>query len=357
MIKKSFDVDNQAEWEPSPVFLKYALATLFVGALCFIGVIYVMTPDQTGRYLGPAMGAAIAVLARGLLAAGNPLASLRLLAFGTWVLTTVIAITQAGVRTPVVFAYPVVLLLIGWLFSARAAVTAGALTVAVIVGLVAVEVAGLRSAPPETPAAMYGVVEVLLVVLSVFMINFLIRSYKTRLAELKHAAFDLARRTQEAEDAQRNLDIAIKSTQMVFWQYDVAKDWLSYDDADLSWLGLNPATAPHTVNDWAARLHPDDKSAFFEAFSGLLQEKSAVFDLDYRLSDGLGGWVWLHTRGAVARRDAFGKPLMAGGGSLNITERKAAQEGVLRANLCFAGCWMLWMRASSWWRLTEKYCP
>ena len=104
MIKKSFDVDNQAEWEPSPVFLRYALATLFVGARCFIGVIYVMTPDQTGRYLGTAMGAAIAVLARGLLAAGNPLASVKLLAFGTWVLATVIAISQAGVRTSVVFA-------------------------------------------------------------------------------------------------------------------------------------------------------------------------------------------------------------------------------------------------------------
>jgi diguanylate cyclase (GGDEF)-like protein/PAS domain S-box-containing protein len=336
-MEKSFDVHNQAEWEPSPVFLKYALATLFVGALCFIGVIYVMTPDQTGRYLGPAMGAAIAVLARGLLAAGNPLASVKLLAFGTWVLATVIAISQAGVRTPVVFAYPVIILLIGWLFSARAAVTAGALTVAVIVGLVAVEVAGLRLAPPVTPAAMYGVVEVLLVVLSVFMINFLIRSYKTRLAEVKHAAFDLAQRTQEAEDAQRNLDIAIKSTQMVFWQYDVVKDWLSYDDADLSWLGLNPATAPHTLNDWAVRLHPDDKGAFFGAFSRALQEESAVFDLDYRLSDGLGGWVWLHTRGTVARRDAFGKPLMAGGGSLNITDRKTAQERVLRSESLLRG--------------------
>jgi hypothetical protein len=138
LLEKSLDVHNQAEWEPSPVFLKYALATLFVGAICFMGVIYVMTPDQTGRYFGPVMGAVIAVLARGLLAAGKPLASLRLLAFGTWVLATVIAITQAGVRTPVVFAYPVIILLIGWLFSARAAVTVGALTVVVIVGMVAV---------------------------------------------------------------------------------------------------------------------------------------------------------------------------------------------------------------------------
>ncbi len=334
---KSFAIPHQAEWEPSPVFLRYALTALFLGALSFIAVIYFMTPDQKGRYFGPVMGAVIAVWSWVLLKKDKPHASVKMLAFGTWVLATIIAITQAGVRTPVVVAYPVIIMLIGWLFSARAAITVGALTVAVIFGMVAADYTGLHSTRPVTTAAMYGVVQVMLVVLSVFMINFLIRSYKTRLTELRDAATDLARRTQEAEDAQRNLDIAIKSTQMVFWQYDLVNDWLSYDDANLSWLGLTATNAPHTINAWTARLHPEDKSAFLSNFSQVLQGKTSVFDLDYRMSDGYGGWAWLHTRGTVARRDSTGAALIAGGGTLNITERKTAQARVLRSESLLRG--------------------
>lgn len=110
VMEKPHDIHNQADWEPSPVFLRYALATLLVGALGFGVVIFVMTPDQTGRYFGPAMGALIAVSSWGLLAKGKPLASVRVLAFGTWALATVVAITQAGVRTPVVVAYPVIII-------------------------------------------------------------------------------------------------------------------------------------------------------------------------------------------------------------------------------------------------------
>jgi hypothetical protein len=58
--------------------------------------------------------------------------------------------------------------------------------------------------------------------------------------------------------------------------WGVMQSFLSYDDANLSWLGLSVANAPHTINAWAARLHPQDKSVFLSAFATVLQEQSAA---------------------------------------------------------------------------------
>jgi diguanylate cyclase (GGDEF)-like protein/PAS domain S-box-containing protein len=56
-----------------------------------------------------------------------------------------------------------------------------------------------------------------------------------------------------------------------------------------------------------------------------------AFELDYRLVDKCGGWIWHHTRGSVVKRDAQGKALFASGGSINISERKLAEEKLRRS--------------------------
>ena len=324
------DILNQGAWEPAPVFLKCALATLLAGTLAFMVVIHLMTPEQTSRYIGPGLGAVMALAAWALLRAGKPRLSVQFLAIGTWVLVTLIAFTQGGVRTPVLIAYPVIIMLIGWLFNARVTIAAGAMTVAVVLGLIASEVNGLLPARPATPAATYGVIQVLMTVLAVLMTNFVIRSYNNRLLELSNAALELTQRTHALELSQRNLDMAIESTRMVFWQYDMVNDYLSYDEATLGWLGLDAANAPHTLSTWLARVHPDDRKSFKAAFAQIAQTDLWSFDRDYRIRDSAGAWVWLHTRGTVVQRDSEGMAQMAGGGSLNITDRKQAQEDLRR---------------------------
>ena len=44
-----------AELRPSPQFLRMTLATIVLGAVAFMAVVRVTTPDQSLRYLAPVM--------------------------------------------------------------------------------------------------------------------------------------------------------------------------------------------------------------------------------------------------------------------------------------------------------------
>ena len=306
------EIDNQSSWEPSPVFLKYAIATLLVGCLVFMALIYLLVPEQTSRYWGAGMGAALAALAWGLSFAGKSRASLQVLGVGAWVLTTVIAFLQSGMRTPVVMAYPIIIIMVGWLFTARAAVFTGVFTVLAIVLMVVAERAGWFYGRYPTPAAMYGVVQAMLCVMSVFVINFLVRSYKARLMEL--------------QTSQAALALAIDSARMMVWEYDFETDELRYDEAHLDWLRVDVKNAPHTLASWLACVHVDDLPAFMESFTKAIQPGAASFDMDYRMLVGPQTTCWHHTRGAVVKRDSTGKALMLAGGTLDITEKKKLDD-------------------------------
>jgi diguanylate cyclase (GGDEF)-like protein/PAS domain S-box-containing protein len=215
-----------AELQPSSRFLQFAVATLLVGAIGFMVVVRLTAPDQPLRYIGPALVAVLALICWVLIARGKAHASMQWLGLGLWPIAVEISIFNGGLRTPVVIAFPVIIMLIGWLFNARAAIVAGALTVLVMCGLWAAESAGVLPERPPTHVAMYGVVQVLLIVLAVFLVSFLIRTYETRLQELKRLGAELV--------TSRNLLQTVIDTapMRVFWK-----------DQNLRYMGCNPAFA------------------------------------------------------------------------------------------------------------------
>ena len=318
--------DDQASWDPSPVFLRYALATLLIGCLSYLVVIRLLMPEQTSRYVGPALGAILAVWAWRFLLLGKLHQAIKLMAIGSWFLVTFVSVFQGGVLTPAAIAYPVIIVLIGWLFSARAAFVMAGVTATTIFGFVVGEANGWLVKPQPTPVIMYGVIQILLTVLAAFLVNFLIRSYKTRLQQVHEAGLELAKRTLQLETSQTNLAITIASTQMVLWEYDMVGDQLIYDESMLEWLGLVSVDAPHTLSQWLDLLHPDDQHQFMSSFTQSIQADSSDMNLDYRISAKCGDWIWLHTRGKVMQRSTSGKAIRLGGGSVNITERKLAEE-------------------------------
>lgn len=323
--------DQQENWEPSPVFFRFALASLLLGCLSYLVAIGLILPEQTSRLIGPIMGVIISAIAWYLLHKGRSHEAIKLVAGGTWLLVTFVCIIQGGVRTPALIAYPVSIMLIGWLFSARAAVLTSGLTVLAILGFVVGEVNEWLPKPAPTPAVFYAVIQILLTVLSAFLVNFLIRSYKNRLEELRQVGRDLAQRTEELEASKANLTISIEATRMVFWEYDLVNDRLIYDDAMLEWLHIDATAAPHSLAQWLAVLHTDDRELFMASFAEAVKTEQGVMDIDYRLKASNGNWVWVHTRGKVVQRAPNGSPLLAGGGTINISERKNAEENLKRS--------------------------
>lgn len=194
------NVGSPVLWEPSLALLKYAIAANLIGAVIFSIVARIATPDQPARFVGPTLLALVAVTAWYLLSRGRMHASVNVLAIGAWMVITGASAFNGGVRAPIIVAYPLMILMFGWLISRRAALAVAALTVAAIIGLVMSESWGLLPYAPPSPPALHGVVQVSLIVLATLIIIFLVRIYQNRLKELVQIRSDLtADRLAEAQ--------------------------------------------------------------------------------------------------------------------------------------------------------------
>ena len=128
--------------------------------------------------------------------------------------------------------------------------------------------------------------------------------------------------------AQKNLQLSLDAARMVFWELDLTRNTLTFDDSRLHWLGLVPSAALHTLEGWLAIVHPDDKAAMV-ANIGKRSESHEDTGQEYRLCMPDGHLVWHRTVGRVAQQDESGKVTLLAGGTVNITKRKLAEgEGM-----------------------------
>ena len=96
-------------------------------------------------------------------------------------------------------------------------------------------------------------------------------------------------------------------------------------------LGLSPGEFRRTLTarEWIQRMHPDDGQPIERLLQWVLRRRE-VYQKEYRIRRGDGGYTWWEERGApTAFRD--GRPVRWVGVIRNITERKQAEESLRRA--------------------------
>jgi PAS domain S-box-containing protein len=84
---------------------------------------------------------------------------------------------------------------------------------------------------------------------------------------------------------------------------------------------------PH-VNYWERLVHPDDLPHVRERLTMHLEGKTEAYECEHRLLHKNGSWIWVLDRGRVIERDDEGRPLMAAGTHLDITQRKVAESAL-----------------------------
>lgn len=94
--------------------------------------------------------------------------------------------------------------------------------------------------------------------------------------------------------------------------------------ADLRDLRLNEVQSH--VSSWEKGIHPDDLSGLRQVLADHLDNRSQIFEAEYRIRTHSGGWIWVLDRGMVVGRDAEGNPLRIAGIEMDVTKRKHAEE-------------------------------
>jgi len=123
------------------------------------------------------------------------------------------------------------------------------------------------------------------------------------------------------------LNLAMKVSDMAWWEMNIATGAISFDRRKAEMLGYNPKDFKH-YKDFMKLVHPEDAEKAMEAMRQHMYGKAEKYEVEYRILAKSGEYKWFYDLGSITERDATGKAILATGLVTNITERKKAQEAL-----------------------------
>lgn len=139
---------------------------------------------------------------------------------------------------------------------------------------------------------------------------------------------EISRREADLNESETRLNLALESTQVGIWEWDLSNNrWygsLTYFSA----LGYEPVTGPADAHLEEQRVHPDDRAAMREQVTAMMCSRGAHLHYEARMLHADGSYHWMSVRGKVVERDNAGKPTRMLGVRIDINELKQAEDRV-----------------------------
>lgn len=138
---------------------------------------------------------------------------------------------------------------------------------------------------------------------------------------------------QELKQSKEWLELAVNSTNMAMWEWNIETQHLVYDHYWAEMLGYTYEEIQPMETIWDKLVHPQDKPRSVEYMNTLLEGKANHFEVEQRIQSRDGQWRWFLSRCNVVEHDANGKPLRIVGVNVDITNRKRAESDYISFEL------------------------
>jgi len=134
----------------------------------------------------------------------------------------------------------------------------------------------------------------------------------------------------ELGESENRLRIAIEAAELGTWSWDLTRNLITWNDQHARFLGVEALEGTQTPDQMPASVHPDDAPRVRDELRRAI-ERRGVFESEFRVLHPNGKVRWLSGYGRVAD-EIGGRAARLSGVSIDITQRKAAEEMLQRAN-------------------------
>ena len=134
---------------------------------------------------------------------------------------------------------------------------------------------------------------------------------------------ELEAQTERLRQSEERRSIALSAGDMGSWEVDLVTGHLEWDDGPYRIFGVDPAHFDPTVERIEAMMHPDDREK--NALAAIVGSGESRFQVEFRIVRPSGEVRWCYGAGIITR-DADGKPVRMNGVTVDITDRKRAEE-------------------------------
>lgn len=131
----------------------------------------------------------------------------------------------------------------------------------------------------------------------------------------------------ELKQAEQRLADIIAGAQVGTWEWTLAtgENLISARWAEIAGYTLEEL-APQTIDVWERLVHPDDMIVVNQALERIFSHEVDQFEVEIRMRHKAGHWVWVLSRGRVARWSKDGAPQVMAGVHVDVSALKRAEE-------------------------------
>jgi PAS domain S-box-containing protein len=138
---------------------------------------------------------------------------------------------------------------------------------------------------------------------------------------------DRKRADEALRESESRSNLAQEAGGVGVFDWDVTSGRSHWTAVHEAIYGMAPGTFPGTHQAWLDRVHPADRQAAADQLSRWLEKRGRENQMEYRIVRPNGEVRWVNNRG-VATYDADGRPVRVIGTTIDVTDRRRAEEAL-----------------------------
>ncbi len=134
---------------------------------------------------------------------------------------------------------------------------------------------------------------------------------------------DLSINIEDAlREREEQLRFVLEGSELGFWDWNLETQSVKRNERWAIMLGYTYEEIQQTTQQWTDFIYPDDRERAWASIKDVLEGRSLIHKIEYRMLHKEGGYRWILDQAKVMQRDNNGNPIRMCGTHTDVTDRK-----------------------------------